>query len=80
MVRHVEKMVRYKGECVALREARKHCGWYLSGIRGAAALRRMAGQVSSLADVRALGREALRLQEGEIASPGTVDHPPEDGV
>ena len=80
MVRHVEKMVRYKGGGVALREARKHCGWYLSGIRGAAALRRMAGQVSSLADVRALGREALRLQEGEIASPGTVDRPPEDSV
>ena len=73
MVRHVEKMIHYKGEPVALREARKHCGWYLSGIRGAASLRRMAGQITVLEDVRALAAEAVRLQEEEIASPPPVD-------
>ena len=74
MIRHVEGMIRYKGEGVALREARKHCGWYLSGIRGAAALRRMAGQVSTLEDVRELARQAVQLQaQDEFPSRVAVD-------
>ena len=28
-----------KGEYIGLREARKHLGWYITGIRGAAAMR-----------------------------------------
>jgi len=67
MVRHVERMAAYKGDYVAFREARKHCGWYMTGIRGAAALRRQAGTIQSLEEVRELAREALRLaaQNGE---------------
>ncbi len=61
MLRQVSLMAAYKGEKIAFREARKHCGWYITGIRGAAALRRQAGTVSSLEDVKALAREAVRL-------------------
>lgn len=61
MLRHLSLMAAYKGERIAFREARKHCGWYITGIRGAAALRRQAGTVSCLEDVRALAQEAIRL-------------------
>ncbi len=56
MLRQVELMVRYKGERSAFREARKHCGWYTAGVRGAAALRSQAGTISSMADVKALAK------------------------
>lgn len=63
MLRHVSLMAAYKGEKTAFREARKHCGWYITGIRGAAALRRQAGTVSGPEDVRALAREVIRLSK-----------------
>lgn len=67
MLRHIGLMVSYKGEHIAFREARKHCGWYITGIRGAASLRRRAGAICSMEDVRALAEEAVRLasQNGE---------------
>lgn len=73
MVGHIAKMVEYKGEYIALREARKHCGWYLTGVRGAAALRRMAGQIQTMDDVKRLAEEAVSLQ-GEIADSKDVHH------
>lgn len=39
MLQHVEKMIAYKGEYVAMREARHHAGYYTKGLRGGAALR-----------------------------------------
>jgi tRNA-dihydrouridine synthase B len=68
MVEHIRLMASYKGDAVAFREARKHCGWYMTGMRGAAALRRQAGTIESLEDVRALARAALEqaAQAGEI--------------
>ena len=63
MVRQVELMAEYRGGRAALLEARKHCGWYMTGLRGAAALRRQAGTVSTPEDVRALARAALAARE-----------------
>lgn len=40
MLRHIEKIIEYKGEYTAMREARHHAGYYTKGIRGGAALRR----------------------------------------
>ncbi len=67
MVEHIRLMASYKGDAVAFREARKHCGWYMTGMRGAAALRRQAGTIGSLEDVRALAQAALEqaAQAGE---------------
>ena len=36
----VEVMIADKGESIAVREMRKHLGWYIKGIEGAAKLRR----------------------------------------
>ncbi len=40
MLKHVEKIIEYKGEYTAMREARHHAGYYTKGLRGSAALRR----------------------------------------
>ncbi len=59
MTRHIEKMVEYKGENMALKQARKLVFGYFKGIRGAAALRNDAGKISTLADLYALKSRAL---------------------
>lgn len=48
MLRHIETMCEYKGERVGMREARKHAGWYIKGIRGAATFRREVGELSDM--------------------------------
>lgn len=40
MLKHIEKIIEYKGEFTAMREARHHAGYYTKGMRGGAALRR----------------------------------------
>lgn len=59
MVRHVEKMVEYKGEYIALRQARKLVVGYFRGMRGAAALRNEAGIISTLDDLKRLSDRVL---------------------
>lgn len=51
MRRHMGLLVELKGESRAMREARKHVGWYLHGLRGAAQFRRRAGQLCTLEDL-----------------------------
>jgi tRNA-dihydrouridine synthase B len=63
MVQHVELMCRYKGEYRAMKEARKHVGWYLKGLRGASEFRRCAGFLESLADLDALVKNVIAAQE-----------------
>ena len=40
MLRHIERIIEYKGEYTAMREARHHAGYYTKGMRGGAALRK----------------------------------------
>ncbi len=40
MLRHIEKIIEYKGEYTAMREARHHAAYYTKGMRGSAALRK----------------------------------------
>jgi tRNA-dihydrouridine synthase B len=56
-------MCRYKGEYRAMKEARKHVGWYLKGLRGASEFRRCAGFLESLADLDALVKDVIAAQE-----------------
>lgn len=37
--KHIETLCKYKGECIGMREARKHAAWYIKGVRGAAKYR-----------------------------------------
>lgn len=51
MKRHFCDMIALKGEYVAVREMRKHVGWYLKGVPGSAAFR---GKVNQINDVQEL--------------------------
>lgn len=59
MVEQITMAVAYKGEYVVSHEARKQCGWYISGVRGAAQLRRAAGELQTLDDVHRLADRVL---------------------
>lgn len=59
----VEMMMEYKDPHIAILESRKHASWYLKGIKGAAALRRMCGEIASFADLENLCRTAIELQD-----------------
>lgn len=59
MVGHISKMVEYKGEYIAMRQARKLVVGYFKGIKGAAALRNEAGRLSTLEDLYALRNKII---------------------
>ena len=59
MTGHIEKMVEYKGEHMALLQARKLVAGYFKGMRGAATLRNEAGRISTLEDLYVLKEKAL---------------------
>ena len=60
MVEQMTLAVQYKGERVASHEARKHCGWYISGVRGAAQLRRRAVELQTLDDIKRLAEDVVK--------------------
>lgn len=56
MLRHFRDMIELKGEYVAVREMRKHMGWYLKGLPGSAALRGRVNQINDPEElVQAIG-------------------------
>lgn len=61
MQTHLERLLAEKGEYAAVREMRKHVGWYLKGVHGSAAVRR---RVNSITDIRELQEEL-----GSMAKP-----------
>ena len=67
LMKQVELTVQYKGERVALLEARKHAAWYTNGLRGAAGLRRKAGEIATLEDLAKFCYEVIRAdEEGQL--------------
>ena len=60
MLRHIRQLCEYKGEDIGMREARKHSAWYFKGMKGAAAMRKKAGSLSTFDDLI----ELCRMIEG----------------
>ncbi|MBR3589158.1 MAG: tRNA dihydrouridine synthase DusB [Clostridia bacterium] len=52
--KHISKLIEYKGEFIAMREARKHAAWYVKGIRGAAKYRAEIGKINTFSDLEEL--------------------------
>ena len=61
LIRQAKLMVEYKGERVGILETRKHTAWYMQGLSGAASLRRLCGEISSISDIEAICQKALEL-------------------
>ena len=62
MIEHIGKMVEYKGEHMAMLQARKLVVGYFKAMKGAAALRNEAGKIKTLDDLYELRQKALSLQ------------------
>lgn len=62
MIEHIGKMVEYKGEHMAMLQARKLVVGYFKGMKGAAALQNEAGKIKTLDDLYELRQKALSLQ------------------
>ena len=59
MMRQIELMHSYKDPRNAILESRKHTAWYMQGLKGAASLRRMCGEINSLKDIEIICEKAL---------------------
>ncbi len=58
ILRHIQAMCDYKDEEIAMREARKHVGWYMKGFKNAAELRREAGYLKTYEELIELTKKA----------------------
>ena len=54
-------LITDKGEAVGFREARKHVAWYMTGLRGAAQLRRMCGEITGWDSIAEICETARQL-------------------
>ncbi|MDO4746608.1 MAG: tRNA dihydrouridine synthase DusB [Bacillota bacterium] len=53
LIKHLEMIIEDKGEHIAVREIRKHVGWYIKGMHGAAAFRREVNGIDDAAAMKA---------------------------
>ena len=60
LLRHLHGLVEFKGEYTAVREMRKHFGWYMAGERNASALRREVNLSSTAVELERIV-ERLRV-------------------
>lgn len=63
LIHQVERMREYKGEKIAMLEARKHTAWYMKGLKGAADLRRMAGNITKMDDIFEIVKKAIEFNK-----------------
>jgi nifR3 family TIM-barrel protein len=63
IIRHLHLFIEEFGEPVAVRELKKHIGWYAKGFPGASEIRRVANAAGSKADIVALS-ERIRTLSG----------------
>ena len=59
MLRHVRMQCQLKGECLGMKEMRKHIAWYTAGLPHSAALRRCCNHIDTIAELEALLLEKL---------------------
>lgn len=59
--RQLALLIRYKGDYIGFREARKHTAWYMTGLAGAASLRKRCGEINGWEDVAEILRVAREL-------------------
>ena len=59
LMEQVNLMQEYKDSYRAMLESRKHTAWYMQGLKGAAELRRMCGEINSIKDIELICQKAL---------------------
>lgn len=61
---HLELFVQEEGEAVAVREMKKHIGWYARGFAGAADIRREANSIRAIEELYALTERIAAIPHG----------------
>lgn len=61
LIKHARMEVDLKGEDRAIREMRKHAGWYTSGMRNGIRFRRVVNEIHTLSEFEAVCRRFLEL-------------------
>jgi tRNA-dihydrouridine synthase len=54
LMRQVKNMIDYKGEYIAMRQARTQAAFYMRGIKGASSYRRECGELKTFSDLERL--------------------------
>ena len=60
LIRHIDLVCRYKGEDTAVREMRKHVGWYIKGMHGATEIRRKVNTINDIGELKETVKGLLR--------------------
>lgn len=61
-LKHLDLVIKHKGEYLAVREMRKHIGWYIKGLKGAARLRNEINTVENKEKLEEILLEYLNLK------------------
>lgn len=61
MSQHIKLLCKQKGEYIGMKEARKHCAWYMKGLKGANILRKQCGSLTLLSDINTLIYKVLEI-------------------
>ncbi len=60
MLEHISLICEFKGERIAMREARKHAAWYLKGMHNAAKFRNLCASLEKYEDIKNLVLEVKK--------------------
>lgn len=63
MLKHIQKIIEYKGEYTAMREARHHAAYYTKGIRGGANFRKEMGFLETFEQLQELAYKIAKENE-----------------
>lgn len=63
MLKHIQKIIEYKGEYTAMREARHHAAYYTKGMQGGAKLRAEIGKLERFEQLQELSYKILKEYE-----------------
>ena len=63
MIEHISRLCEYKGDYIGMREARKHAGWYIKGMRGAASFRREIGALETMDQLKTLADSVIEADK-----------------
>lgn len=75
ILRHARMLCAFKGEMIAMREMRKHVGWYTAGLPHSAGLRRGVNDVTTYAQLEELlgvWHDGARLRQPEETGNGSL--------
>ena len=63
MLKHIQKIIEYKGEYTAMREARHHAAYYTKGMRGGAKLRAEISEYEHFEQLQELSYRIIKEAE-----------------